>query len=167
MRIDFRSSDVLVPQQCLNHSQVGSTLEQSGGKTVSQRMGRNGFLDTRILCRILDHDENHYTGKMGTSAVQKDIIFLSGLDFHEIAVDVPQVDFLQCPVRDRHQPFLPSLSQNSDKLILLKDLTDLEIRQLRNTQYAGEKGCDDSLIALHFPFREIDGSLQHIHLLYR
>ena len=102
VRIDFRGSDILVSQQGLNHPQVGTALEQGGGKTMAQGMGRDGFLDARILSRILNHDEYHVAGKMGTAPVQEDVVFLPGFYLHQVAVDVPQVDFLQRLLRDRN-----------------------------------------------------------------
>ena len=115
--IDFRGADILVSQQCLNHPQVGSSLEQGGGETVAQGMGRDGLLDACILSRILDHDENHVAGEMGTSAVQEDIVFLAGFNLHQVAVDIPQVDFLQRLFRDGNQPLLLALSHHPDELL--------------------------------------------------
>ena len=57
--IYFGSADTFVPKHSLNGTQVGSALEQSRGKRVSQRMRRYCFLYSCISCVVLYHYQNH------------------------------------------------------------------------------------------------------------
>ena len=45
----------LMPEHCLNGAQIGTTLQQFGGKGVAQGVRRDGLLDAGILGLLLYH----------------------------------------------------------------------------------------------------------------
>ena len=94
MGVDFRRTDTLMPQQCLDETQVGTTLQQCRGKRVAQGVGRDGLLDTCRCCLPLDHDEYHHTCQVLAVAVQKHIVLFTWLDGHVAAVVKPIFQFL-------------------------------------------------------------------------
>lgn len=62
--VNLCSANVFMPQHGLNGSQVCPTLQQRRSKRMSQRMGRDGLLDSRCLCLSLNHDEDHRAREM-------------------------------------------------------------------------------------------------------
>ena len=125
MGIDLRRADALVAQQRLNHSEVGTSFEQGGGKRVSQRVGRDGLLDACRLRLPLDHNEDHHPRQVCPTTVQKYVVLLAGLDVHMLTVVEPEPEFLYGLLRDGHQPLLRAFAHHSDEL-----LVEIEIRQL-------------------------------------
>ena len=77
------------------------------------------------------------------------------------------MQLLESHAGDGNEPFLPALAKHTDELLFLKDVAQLQVDQFRNTQATREEHLDDSLVALPLPFRQVDGTLQHIHLLHR
>ena len=122
MCIDFCRSQIFMTQQGLDNTQISTTLEQGCCKTMPKGMRRDGFLDSCILCRILNHDKNHRSGKMSTPSIEENIILLSLLDFHLIAVHIPIMQLFDGCFRNRNKSFLASLSQNTDEFFLLEDV---------------------------------------------
>ena len=52
--IDFGCTDAFVSQHGLNGAQIGSALQQVGGKAVSESVGRDGLLYARLFGVDLD-----------------------------------------------------------------------------------------------------------------
>ena len=59
MGVDLGGGNIAVPQQCLHETKVGATFQQMGRKGMTERMGRNRFLDigfgAPFIQNIVDH----------------------------------------------------------------------------------------------------------------
>ena len=59
--------------------QVGAVLHQLGGETVAQRVRTHLLLDAGGSDGVTQHDEHHLAREVMPTAVQKDILILTGL----------------------------------------------------------------------------------------
>ena len=127
-------------------------------------MGRDGLLDARLDGLPLHHDEYHGAREVGTTAVQKHIVFFAGLDFHEVTVYEPVVQLADSRLRDRYQPLFRPLAHHAHETLGNEEVAQLQRDQLRDAQAAGEEHLDDGAVAVALPFRHVDGCLQRIDL---
>ena len=111
-------------------------------------MGRDGLGDASHDCILLDHNQNHGTSKMSTPAIEENIVFLTRFDIHLITVAIPGMQFIQCLLRDRNQPFFVSLSQYTNEFLLLKKIAQLKIDKLAHTQATREEYLNNGFVAL-------------------
>ena len=155
----------LVSQQRLYHAQVGPSLEQGGGKRVSQRVGRDGLQQSRLFGLLLQHDEDHGTREVVAPPVQKHVVFLAGLYLQPLTVHEPVAEFLQCQWRYGHEALLLSFAHHPHILLLRVELREAQGHQLRHAQSAGEEHLDDGAVAVALGLREVDGVFQLVHLL--
>ena len=54
VRVNLRRADIRVPEQFLDHSQIGAVLEQVRRETVPQHVRRDVAVDARTRHAILD-----------------------------------------------------------------------------------------------------------------
>ena len=71
VHVDFGGAYALVPQHGLYGTQVGTALEQWGGKGGAQGVGRDGFSDACLHSLLFYHNKNHGAREMGATAVEK------------------------------------------------------------------------------------------------
>lgn len=166
VRVYLCSADALMTEECLYYTQVGTALEQRRGKAVAQGVRRDGLGDAGPLGVLLDHDENHGAREVRPAPVEEYIVFFARFDVHHVAVVVPVVQFLYGFGRDGHEAFLAALAQDADKGFLFVDIAQLEVDEFADTQAAGEENLDDGLVALSFPFAQVDGSLQTVYFFH-
>ena len=101
---------------------------------------------------------------MRTTAIQKHIVLLAGLDDHLVTIVKPVPQFTDCLLGDGHQPFLIALSDHSDVTFLQIQVTELEVNEFRHPKPTGKKHLDDGEIALPFFLRKVYGSLKLVNL---
>ena len=77
--IDFGSGDALMTQHLLDGSQVGSALEQMGGKAVAQRVWADDLAHPSEFTQLFDDMENHLPGEHRASTVQEQDILAAPL----------------------------------------------------------------------------------------
>lgn len=151
MGVDFRRSYRFVTQHGLNDAQVGSAFQECCGKGVSKRVGRNGFGDASLNSLLLDHNKYHGTREVCSATIEEHVVFLSGLDFHEVTVHKPVVQFLDGFGRDGHQAFLGTLAEDADVLFFQVEVAEFQVYQFADAQTTAEQYLDDGTIALAFP----------------
>ena len=74
MGIYLGCGDALMPQQILNLSNVGATLQKMCGEGVAQRVWANFLIYAGTLCRLLYYGEYHHSRKSLATIVQKEKI---------------------------------------------------------------------------------------------
>ena len=89
MGIDFGGTDVFVPKQGLDETEVGTTLKQGCGKGMAQGVGRDGFLDASLFGLSLNHDKYHGTSEVGTATIKEHIVFFARFNLHQVAIVKP------------------------------------------------------------------------------
>ena len=72
MGVYLCGTDMFVSKHALYGSQVGSSLEQRGGKRVAEGMGTDGFVDAILLGEFFHDKENHLACEACASAVEED-----------------------------------------------------------------------------------------------
>ena len=117
VRIYLCSANVGVAEQFLNHAQVGTSAQQSRGKTVTKGVRRYCFRDACSLSKAFHHDENHDPCKMMAPPVQEYIVFLARLDIHVSAVIEPQIQLMNGALRDRNEPLFVAFAEHPDKAL--------------------------------------------------
>ena len=90
--IDFGCTDTFVSQHSLDGAQVGSALQQVGGKAVSEGVGRDYLLYARLFGVDLDVME-HCDARQVLLArrADKDIILFARFDVDGIAESEPRL----------------------------------------------------------------------------
>lgn len=90
--IDFGCTDAFVSQHGLNGAQVGSALQQVGGKAVPEGVGRDYLLYARLFGVDLDVME-HCDARQVLLArrTDKDVIFFARFDVDGITESEPRL----------------------------------------------------------------------------
>ena len=120
VRVYLCSANVGVAEQLLYHAQVGTSAQQSRGKTVTKGVRRYRFRDARSLTKPLHHDENHDPCKVMAPTIQEYIVFLARLNVHVSAVVEPQIQLMNGTLRDGNKPLFVAFAEHSDKALFEK-----------------------------------------------
>ena len=102
---------------------------------------------------------------MVSASVEKDVVLLTGFDFHLSPVVKPQLQLMDSAFRNRHQPLLSAFSVDADEALWQEEVAELEVGELRDTQATGEKHLDNGTVAVPFIAGQVDTVLQSIHFL--
>ena len=89
MSVNLGGAYAFVAEHLLDYAQVGAALEQCRGKGVAKCVRADSLGDAGLCGLPLYHYQNHRAGEMRAPAVQEHIVFLTGFDFHDIAVNEP------------------------------------------------------------------------------
>ena len=92
--VDLRCAEVSMSEQFLNDAQISPTLEQCRCEGVAERVWRDRLFDTRSLSLSFHHDQNHRTREVVSASVEKDVVLLTGFDFHLSPVVKPQLQLM-------------------------------------------------------------------------
>ena len=102
--VDLGGGDALVPQHLLDGAQVGTTLEQMGGKTVAQGVRTDDLADARQLTQLLDDVKYHLAREHGTTTVEEQDVLAAFLG-HLVGTGLLQIEvnLFDGDLRDGHQ----------------------------------------------------------------
>lgn len=80
MGVDFGRADIFVPQHALDNAEVGTILEQMGGKGMAEGVGADDLGDSRFVRQFL-HDVKHHDAREVRASVRtgKKVIFIARL----------------------------------------------------------------------------------------
>jgi hypothetical protein len=167
VEIDFCGTDGFVAQHGLDGTQIGSTFEETGGETMAEGVGTYGFLNACCLHEFLDEVEDHDARDFGFSFGEKHVVLVARLDVaHRIAVDEIELELVDCLIRYRYKALLGTFAFHSDEFIFEIEVVESERTEFADSQSTREQHLYDGFVSLSFPFREINGVLQHIDLLW-
>ena len=144
----LRRPDVGVSEEHLDDAEVGPAFEHGRSEGVAEGVRRDRLLDAGGEGLTLDHDEDHDACQMMAAAVEEHVILLAGFDLHLFPVLEPQLQLMDGAVGDRHEPLLVALADDADEMLVEVEIRQLEVRQLRDAQPAGEERLDDGAVAL-------------------
>jgi hypothetical protein len=95
VRVYFSGGDGFMSQHLLNGPQIGTALHQVRGEGVSEGMGTDRLLNTRIPGQFLNDGKNHVPCEHLSPAVQEKDIFISGLYGQGIPVKQVKIYLLE------------------------------------------------------------------------
>ena len=159
VRVDFGRADAFVAEQSLNDAQVCTAFEQGCGEGMAQRVGRNHFFDAGDFGLSAQHDENHHASQMGTATIQKNEIFLAGLDCHAISVVEPEIQLADGAPGNRHEPLLRPFAENANIAVVEEQVRQFQRDEFADAQAARKQHFDDGAVAVSLPFRQVDARL--------
>ena len=120
-----------MPQHLLNGAQIGSTLEQVGGKGVAERVGADRLFDAGKLAQPLDNVEHHDACELCSTAVEKQVIFAAALYGHVAAHFVKVESYLlKGFLRNGHKALLVAFALDYNIFVVGINLRQLEVGQL-------------------------------------
>ena len=96
---------------------------------------------------------------MSTATIQKNKIFLAGLDFHVISVIEPEVQLVDGAPGNGHEPLFRTLAENSDIAIVEEQVRQFQRDEFTDAQAARKQHFDDGAVAVSLPFRQVDARL--------
>lgn len=163
--VDFGSRYLLMSEHHLDGSQIGSALEQMGGKRMTEGMGRDLLLDARLLTVTLDDIEHHDTRQLPAEAVEEDIILKSALDIELVAEFEVIMYLLQCTLGNRYDALLATLAPNLNETLAFEDVTDAEVSELRDSKPAAVERLEDGSVALPVAGAGVSGGDDAVHLV--
>jgi hypothetical protein len=79
MGINLGGGNTRVTEHFLYSPQIGSSFYQVGGERMPEAMGGNGFGDSRFSDKIFEDQEDHHPRQAGSSVIEKNNVFVSGL----------------------------------------------------------------------------------------
>ena len=144
----LRGAYVGVSEEHLDDAEVGPAFEHGRSEGVAEGVRRDRLLDAGGEGLTLDHDEDHDACQMMATAVEEHVILLAGFDLHLLPVLEPQLQLMDGAVGDGHEPLLVALADDADEMLVEVEIRQLEVRQLRDAQPAGEERLDDGAVAL-------------------
>lgn len=118
MEIDLGGGDGFMAEHLLDGTQIGSPLEQMGGKGVAQSMGRNGALDSGLLGEPTHYLKDPLACEPATAPVEKQDILVARLDLEPRSVIHPYLDLLEGTIRDGDYALLVSLAGDREKSLM-------------------------------------------------
>lgn len=77
VRVNLRCGDLGVTKHFLNRPQIGTALNQVGGKTVPERMRTDIFANPRRNHASLQHGEGHLTRHFASLTPQEQNVFVA------------------------------------------------------------------------------------------
>ena len=120
VRVYLSCANAGMAKQFLYHAQVGTSAQQSRGKTVAKGMRRYGFPDACSLTKPLYHNKNHDPCQVMAPAIQKYIVFFAGLNVHVSAVVEPQIQLMNGTLRDGNKSLFVAFSKHTNKALFKK-----------------------------------------------
>ena len=87
MGVDFGGPDAFVSQHALDGTEVSPSLQQVGGERMAERMGTDVFFQADGIGQFLDEMKHHDAGNVLASFTDEHIVFVSGFDGCQIAID--------------------------------------------------------------------------------
>lgn len=132
MGVDLGGGDAFVSQHFLDGTQVGTTFDKVGGKTVPEGVRADVFLEPDTLNLFFDDEKYHHAAEFFAPFVEKDKLFVAfgRLDMDADVLDV-DAEVLQGIPADGDEALLVPLADNPQKADVGEDLAGLEVREFR------------------------------------
>ena len=149
VRIDLGRLQVGMAQQLLYRTQIGPTVEQVGGETVTERMGmgENGRA-------AIDDAPNVAGGQPLATGVAEQLRPAAGGQVGRTVADELGLGACDvCPecrhrsVPDRHQALLGALAQDAGQAALKVEIAQVDAAQLRHPQPGAVQQLEDGVVA--------------------
>ena len=165
MHIYLGSGDLLVTQHGLDGAQVGTALEEVGGKAVAEGMRTDILLDSRLLSIILYIYKEGDAAELGAAlGADEDIVLVAGLGLDRHPDNEPLAEFCHSLFANGDKALLASLAMNADIALLEEELAHLKVTELADTQAAAVEHLDDGIIAHALRLALVDSLLDGIYL---
>ena len=168
MSIYFGGGDALVPEHCLYHAQIGTTLEQVGGKGVAERVRADIFLypDRRdkLFYEMEYHDARQ--GLLQPLADEHEIL-IARLYGYAVTVAEIGLEFGYCTPRDRDKTLLVTFSGDTDELFGKVEVGHAQGTEFRHAQATTVENLNHGAVALSFVLGEVYLIDYVINLLHR
>lgn len=148
--VDFRGADALMSEHALYGPQVGSSLQQMGGKRVSESVGADGLFQAGLCGQFLDDMKHHDARDVLPEPADEHKVLVSRFDESLVSVGKIELQFVDGPWGNRYQPLLASLSFHPDKLFFQVQVRKPEVAQFRYTQSAAVERFQNGPVALSF-----------------
>lgn len=127
--VDFGGGNLFVSEHHLDGAEVGSSLEQMGGKSVAEGVGADLLLNASLLC-ISTHDvEDHHAAQLTAEAVQEDMILEPRLHRQFITEGEVVMDLAQGRRGDGDDSLFAALAIDHDVALLFEDVGDTKVRE--------------------------------------
>ena len=151
MHIDFCGAYVFVAEHGLYATEVGTSLQQMGGKTVAEGVGTDVFGDAGPLCVFLDEDKEADAAQMAASGGgDEDVVLFSGNHFQPLPHGKPGAELVYGLFANGNESLFPSLSVHSYIAVFQKKVADFQRAEFGYPQPAAVEGLDDGPVPLAF-----------------
>lgn len=168
MHVYFRCAKVFVPKHLLYCTQVGTALNQMGGKTVTERMWRYLLRDSGIGGIVLDEDKKRYARQgLPPGPRHKDVVLITSLYVYMPAHLKPIMQFPDCPWRDGHQPLFFALSMYSYEPFVKEKVGDAQIYEFADAQAAAIQHLYDTMVPGSLGLAQVYGIKNLVYLIHR
>ena len=157
--------DTFVPQHLLDGPQVGPSLEQVGGKGMTQGMGAHFLADIALFAGPFHDIKHHDPGHFGAPPVQEENIFTASLDIQFLPVGQVEVYLVYGILRDGDQPAFLALALYDNVAIGQVEVRDAQPYQLRHPQATTIQSLDDGPVATILGSRQIKRLDHAIYLI--
>lgn len=168
VHVDFGGRYFLVTQHCLDGAQIGTSLQQVGGKAVAEGVRADVLLYACSLSIVLDEDkEADATQMLTTFRRDEDVVLLARLCLDFLTHDEPFPQPLDGLFTDGHQAVLASLSVHTDVTFFKEQFADLQFAELADAQAATVEHLDDGPVANALGLAAVDDAHDGFYLSQR
>lgn len=116
--VNFGGGNLLMSQHLLNHTYVGTSLQEVCSKRMTKHVGTDFLLQSHRFSILSDIVENGYTRDRFSTRTDKNNIFTSFFYGYLITVWKPIIYFLYSCAGNWNQPLLTPLTFNAYKTLL-------------------------------------------------
>lgn len=124
MRVNLRGVDGTVSQHFLNITDVDIRFQETGGKGVTEHVGRDVQMDGSKRSVLLNHSAHGLIGKRSFVLIDKKMI--AGVDFIMESVIVFMQNAAHIGIHDLEAAFLRSFAENQDAVFVQIDVLEGE-----------------------------------------
>src|SRR6185503_2225395 len=152
--VDLRGRERAVPEQLLDHPEVGTPLEQVGGEGMPEavRVGRQAAEGAGVEAAAAGGEEDRVLRACGAAPLwPRSADFAGAACSLERELRASLAEVVREPVRrllaERHRPFFPTLAANVDELLVEVDVLEIEPDRLGAAQAGGVDELDEGTVA--------------------
>ncbi len=166
--VNLCGRDAFMAQHSLYGTQVGSTLQQTGGKGMTKGVWGDILLYTSKFHQLLDtYKKGDTTEFSATTHRDEHIVLMTRFDTYLFTLLKPLPDAVYGHLGDGYQTVLVALAMHTDVPLVKIEIADQEVTEFADTQTATVECLDDGMIALGLAHLRINSGNDGIHLLRR
>lgn len=124
MGVNLCCEDIFVAQELLYLTYVGTSLQQVCGERVAESVRADLLINASIFCCLFDDCENHHSGELRASIVQKNSILLAAIGTTLLQVELNTVTGYAAY---RNQSLLVALSRYTNITLTKEEVAEFKL----------------------------------------
>ena len=165
--VELGGAYAFVAEHGLYGSEVGTALEEVGGKGVAQGVGGDGARDAGTGGQHLygvEHGDAREV--LATAEREEEVVVLAGFGGDVATVVEPELQLAHGTGRHGHETLFGTFAYDVEEGVGGVDVGEGEVAEFADAQTAAVEEFDDGAVAVACGFGEVDGGLECVDLGY-